>query len=415
MLTGLVLEGVSAQSKIAKYSPQSSESGVSYSVHIPSSTAQNGQGSIFIQMVAPKGTQWLGLGQGTQMSGANIMIMYSSGSDNVTVSPRLGKGEFEPQFNQEGQIRLLEGSGMSSDGVMTANIRCDSCLSWDGGSLSPTSGTSDWIWAIKRGNAIQSSDTSADLRQHDERGTFKFDLGAATSEDTANPFIGASATESSSSSEATSSSQEGSYGASEGSSGSESTSDMYRKAHGIIMAIVVLFLLPIGAAIMYLPFRQRVLFAHAPVQILGVLLLIAGAVLGILLGRKIDKIDKYHQIIGYIVVGSLILFQPILGLLQHLRFRRHGTKTVFGHVHRSLGRALILLGIINGGLGFYLSGPVGSEYSPKWAVIAYSVIAAIVGTAFVALSVWGEVFRKPTTGARRVEKEHDRNGRILGS
>ena len=355
------------------------------------------------------------------MSGANMFIIYSSGADNVTVSPRLGKGEFEPEFNSDAQVTVLEGSGISSKGVLTANIRCDSCIRWDGNTMSPTSGTSDWIWSIKAGSAIDSTETSVNLNQHDDRGSFRFDLNAATSEDSDNPFLeSATATQSSGTSQPSGSSGDkdgssGSSGSSEGSSESGSNTDLYRQAHGIIMASVVLFLLPIGVLMMYMPFAKRVMLAHAPVQFLSVLLLIAGLTLGVLLGRKIDQLDAYHQIIGYIVVGSLVLFQPLLGLVQHLRFKKLGRRTIFGHIHRSFGRLLILLGIVNGGLGFYISGPVGSEYSPRWAVIAYSVVAAIVGAILISLAIWSEFLRKPKQGSRKVVKEGDRNSSMNGS
>ena len=58
------------------------------------------------------------------MSGANIFIVYSdSGGQNITLSPRLGAGNFEPDYNSAAQVSLLEGSGITN-GVMTANIRC---------------------------------------------------------------------------------------------------------------------------------------------------------------------------------------------------------------------------------------------------------------------------------------------------
>lgn len=59
------------------------------------------------------------------MRNSNIFIIYpdTSGS-NVTLSPRLGMGEFEPDYNSNAQVSLLEGSGISN-GKMTANIRCE--------------------------------------------------------------------------------------------------------------------------------------------------------------------------------------------------------------------------------------------------------------------------------------------------
>lgn len=62
------------------------------------------------------------------MSGANIFMIYA-GSDEkkVTLSPRLGYGNFQPEASNSSQAVLLSGSGIS-DGKMTANVRCKQCF-----------------------------------------------------------------------------------------------------------------------------------------------------------------------------------------------------------------------------------------------------------------------------------------------
>ncbi len=414
---------MTAQVKVAKFVPQaSSANGVSYSVNIPSSTAQSGNGSIYIQMVAPSGTQWLGLGQGKGMAGANMFVMYSSGSNNITLSPRSGKGEYQPGVNGAAKVTLLEGTGISPIGIMTANMRCDSCITWEGGSMSPTNGNSNWIWSIKRGSALNSALVSADLQQHDVQGTFAFDLPAGTSSDSANPFVQAAATTQSAGLSQPSTSVGGdqpsgdsSSGSSVSSSGSKSNNNnMIRKAHGAIMAVVFLFLFPVGALMIYLPFSRKTLLVHAPFQILSACLLIIGMALGITLGLRIDTYDGYHQIIGYIIVSCLLLFQPTLGLIQHLRHRKFGQQTVFGHVHRWLGRILIILGIINGGLGLHALGKVGSEDVPTWSVIAYGVVAGVVGIFYIAFVLGIGVFRRRKGGSKEDLKYGNDNGKANG-
>lgn len=49
--------------------------------------------------------------------------MYADGTGNVTVSPRLGKGEIMPLFYSKPQVELLEGSGIVN-GMMIANVKC---------------------------------------------------------------------------------------------------------------------------------------------------------------------------------------------------------------------------------------------------------------------------------------------------
>ena len=68
--------------------------------------------------------QWIGLGEGNQMAGANIFVIYAAADGkNVTLSPRSGQGHKQPEANQQAQVSLLDGSGISN-GVMTANVRC---------------------------------------------------------------------------------------------------------------------------------------------------------------------------------------------------------------------------------------------------------------------------------------------------
>jgi len=100
-------------------------SGVCFKLNIPQNTASSGNGDIFFQLSAPTSYSWVALGQGSSMSGSNIFVVYASGNGNVTLSPRLGQGHQEPQFNSDAQVTLLEGSGVSN-GKMIANVRCKS-------------------------------------------------------------------------------------------------------------------------------------------------------------------------------------------------------------------------------------------------------------------------------------------------
>jgi hypothetical protein len=354
------------------------------------------------------------------MSGANMFVVYSDGNNNVTVSPRLGTGHVMPQENSDAQITVLEGSGVQSDGSLVANVRCDSCLNWSGGSMSATDSSSSWIWGYSSGSALDSSSTSATIRQHDNYGVFNLDLTQGTGGSSANPFISASTDPSSpSGSAAPSGSATSGPSAPIATSGDSSTgaastvadnSLQLRRSHGIIMSITFVLLFPLAALTLYLPFSKRVLLVHAPLQVIGIILMIAGLATGVLLGRRINELDAYHMIIGYVVVAVLILFQPILGLLQHIYFRRNQSRSVMGTIHQTLGRLMIVLGIINGGLGFNITGPVGSRYVPRGAVIAYGVIAGIVAIFYVAVVIFGnrKTSRNGHNTPMRGEKSHNR-------
>lgn len=82
-----------------------------------------------------------------------------------------------------------------------------------------------------------------------------------------------------------------------------------------------------------------------------------------------------------------MILQPLFGLIHHLRFRKVQKRTIWTWIHMWYGRTLIILGIINGGLGLrlaHITTPVGGK-------IAYGVVAGISGLAFLGLIVWPKV------------------------
>jgi hypothetical protein len=78
----------------------------------------------FFQVKASTSGGWAGIGVGKQMAGSLIFIIYPDASGtNVTVSPRLGTGEVEPDYDSSLKVTLLSDSGVSGD-TMTANFKC---------------------------------------------------------------------------------------------------------------------------------------------------------------------------------------------------------------------------------------------------------------------------------------------------
>merc|ERR1711939_1222136 len=399
---------------------QFSDSGYGISVNVPSDTASSGSGSIYVQISAPSGTEWIGFGQGSQMSGANMFVVYAADSTNVTVSPRLGTGHTQPKVNGDAQISVLEGTGIASDGSLVANVRCDSCLNWSDGSMDPTDSSSSWIYAYKSGDALDSTSTDESISQHDGTGQFSLDLTTGTGGSSSNPFVASSGSSDGSASASGSATQTASNGQATAtdagtattipavatatggvssplassnlstSSSSHSVSDpnqATRIAHAIVMPLVFVLLFPLSALTIYLPYHEKVRHIHAPLQVVSVILMLVGLGLGVKLANKLDEVDQYHQVIGYIVVAWMVFFQPALGLWQHLHFRKKGTRSPMGHGHRWLGRAFILLGIVNGGLGFKQAGTVGSDDVPTYSVVVYSIVTVVVFLLYIAVIV----------------------------
>lgn len=363
-----------AHSQTAQFRP-SDANGISYRVSVPSSTAARGQGPIYFQMEAPSdGIEWFALGQGTGMAGSNIFVAYaSSDKKNITISPRLGRGHMAPDHNPSARVRLLDSSGISN-GKMIANVLCENCMAWEGGSMNFKDTKSPWIWAMKRGNPLNSADVNEQIAFHDNQGTFTFDLTSA-----------------------------GAGGGAASTGVSQRTINAKRVTHGIIMSVVFVILFPTFALGLFLiPYSKTVMYIHAPFQFLTLCAAVAGFGIGVSLARDLKKATMYHPIIGYVVISWLVLCQPLLGYWHHRNYVRTQGPSAMGRVHRWVGRSMLFLGIVNGGLGFKFSG-IGKDTVPKAGVVVYAIIAAIVGVAYVIIATWGTLKKKRKQSSRSDE------------
>lgn len=312
------------------------------------------------------------------MKGANIFVMYASANgQNVTVSPRLGTGNVMPQHDTAAQITLLEGTGISN-GVMTANVQCANCDAWSGGSMDLTASSAKWIYASKSGDSLDSDSLTESIQQHDDYSAFTWSMSAARGGSSVNPLVEATSATSANSTSSTSSgtsaqsssssSSDDSSGTDDAASASAGPSNAFIVAHGALGSIAFVALFPIGAILIRLASFSGVVWVHAAIQMLAYCLQIAGAGLGIYIALATDALNGAHQIIGLVLL-ALVFFQPFGGYIHHLIFRKKRTRTTVSYIHIWLGRAGILLGMINGGLGLQLSQETNSKY------IAYGVCA----------------------------------------
>ena len=92
-----------------------------------------------------------------------------------------------------------------------------------------------------------------------------------------------------------------------------------------------------------------------------------------------------------VLVGMSI--QPMTEILNHFFYGRYPKIVYLGYMHLWLGRVLITLGIVNGGLGFAFANTI--PYQPVWSVapkIVYAIIAASVWILyFLFCGVWQQV------------------------
>lgn len=79
-----------------------------------------------------------------------------------------------------------------------------------------------------------------------------------------------------------------------------------------------------------------------------------------------------------------MVVQPVLGWLHHKYFMKHQKRGVVSHAHVWYGRALLIMGVVNGGLGLKLADASRTFF------IVYVVLAAIIFAIYIAAAIFGE-------------------------
>ncbi|KAL7781503.1 CBD9-like protein [Trichoderma afarasin] len=382
--TGLYIGAASAVT--APFCPTD---GVCFEWGVPEASAKAGSGDIYFQLKAPTSWQWIGLGIGTQMDHSQMFIMYQDGNGNVTLSTRPGANHVMPTYKARNDVTLLAGSGVV-DGNMVANVKCGNCTNLD------LTGQSNWISAWKSGDALDSTNPAAIITQHDSMTQFHVNLGQASISSNANPFVGSSSDSTSGGSSGGSSGSSGDGdgdGDSDGDGGAvsgvttSSTNQTLASAHGILMSVIFVIMYPLGAALMPLIGKW---YIHASWQTIAFLGMWAGLGLGVTIARNQNVFfDQAHSRLGIILV-PLISLQPLFGLIHHINYLKTQKRGFFGHLHCWYGRALMIIGIVNGGLGLQLGN------APTRYIIAYSVVAGVTTLIYLASIAlgWSRATRK---------------------
>ncbi|KAF2455935.1 hypothetical protein BDY21DRAFT_386790 [Lineolata rhizophorae] len=157
-------------------------------------------------------------------------------------------------------------------------------------------------------------------------------------------------------------------------------------AHGVMASMAFVIFFPAGAISIRLCSFPGLVWFHAALQGLAYMIYVVGFGLGVYMASNMRMLDHYHPRIG-IALFVLLFVQPILGFLHHALFKKYQRRTFWSHAHLWLGRIIITLGIINGGLGLMWA---DNTESGK---IAYAVVGAIVWFVYVCAAVIGEVKR----------------------
>ncbi|KAK4193314.1 hypothetical protein QBC35DRAFT_511231 [Podospora australis] len=371
-------------------------SGPCYRIAVPTSSANAGSGNIYFQIKAPTTYSWVALGTGSRMSGSNIFVVYQDGNGNVTVSPRLGTGNTQPQWDQSStaaQLTLLAGSGVEGN-TMTANVACANCQSWNGGSMSLKGTSVPWIAAWRSGSSLATTNKGASISQHGSRDhtSVNIDMTSATVSSDSNPFLTAASTDGSGTGTGTGTGSGSGSGTGITLAQSDKSAATILAAHGIIAALVMAVLYPLGSLLMPLLGKWWV---HGAWQVIAFALMWAAFGLGVQSAKDRGILfSQTHTILGTVVIAFFGI-QPALGYYHHLQYVKTQSRGAVSYVHIWLGRILMLLGVINGGLGLQLSQERNSL------VVAYSVVAGIIYACYIFAKAFTVLGRKNRTVAHK--------------
>ena len=95
------------------------------------------------------------------------------------------------------------------------------------------------------------------------------------------------------------------------------------------------------------------------------------------MSAKSRDFKSAHQAIGLIVIAGLCI-EIGLGLVHHSVYVKNEKSTMFGKVHMFLGPSVMLLGLVNAGLGFDFAGK--SSYLPRTVVVSNVSKANLIST-----------------------------------
>lgn len=164
-------------------------------------------------------------------------------------------------------------------------------------------------------------------------------------------------------------------------------------AHGVLASLAFVLLFPIGSIMIRLASFRGLWLIHGLFQIFAFVAYVAAFALGVWMTQQAPAqaglVGRYHPIVG-IVLFVVLFIQPILGLMHHFQFKKLGLRTLWSYAHLWLGRLLITLGIINGGLGLLLATQTGYGRPTTGQIVAYGVVSAVMWLLWVAASIFGE-------------------------
>ncbi|KAK8144545.1 hypothetical protein G3M48_005662 [Beauveria asiatica] len=297
----------------------------------------------FVTMRLKTTRSWGAIGLGSHdMAGALYFVMYlNEKGDNVTFSPRLAYGNYEPFFYDSMRWEYLPGTHVQ-DGYATLSFRCIECQNWPGadsgkGYLDLNSNSQKSIWALGPRQKMHSDDQKAALRFHESHGVFSIDM-ARTKGAADTPVLTDKSVD-------------------EGITQVEHATklfDVKSSMHAALMTLAILVLFPLGIVLLRV---GRWASWHGVNQAVALIIVLAGFGMGIATSAHYNRSKKFnsaHQIIGFLVVAFL-LGQFTLGVMHHLEYRQTRAPTKYGKIHVWLGNGVLLLAVFNMLYGYFFA------------------------------------------------------------
>ncbi|KAF4982870.1 hypothetical protein FZEAL_1566 [Fusarium zealandicum] len=300
---------------------------------------------VYFSLRVKKELSWGAVGLGSDdMPGALYLMVYKNrDSDNVTFSPRIAYGHYEPEPFDGMTFDYIADTGIIDD-HMVVTIRCkEGCRSWPargggkGGWFDVYGHENKAIYAFGPKEDFYSDELDAPLKYHQEYGSFTIDV-QRTHGDSHLPSLDDSTKNV----------------GSELSYSKKAKPNWASPLHGVFMVLSIVFLMPVGVVLLRSGGGVK---WHALNQVIATLGVLAGFGIGIANSFYYQRpaqsrsFNDPHQVIGFLVTGFL-LGQFGLGVLHHAQYRRTQSPTRYGKIHLWLGRVILFLGTLNAFIGF---------------------------------------------------------------
>ncbi|KAF4967495.1 hypothetical protein FSARC_4959 [Fusarium sarcochroum] len=301
---------------------------------------ENVDTEVYWSLRVKKELSWGAVGLGSEdMPGALFLMVYKSRkSNNVTFSPRLAYGHYEPYFWDGLDAEILESGVVDDHMVVTA--RCKSgCRSWPSnggqrGYLDVSEHDSKAIFAFGPKEEYYSDAKDAPLKYHAGYGSFSLDIGRTEGE-----------------SELPNLSDKTENVGSKQISFNKAKPNWASPLHGVFMVLSIVFLMPVGVVLLRSGGWVKWHALNQTIATIGVLAGFGVGVANSFYYQRSRSFDDPHQIIGFVVTG-LLLGQFGLGVMHHTQYRKTQAPTRYGKFHLWVGRIILFLGTLNAFIGF---------------------------------------------------------------